>query len=199
VTAGEDDIAEVLREAAIALPVGMLRRENVRFAFAGLRALPLGKGDTASSPREHVITVGSAGVVSVAGGKLTTHRRIALEVLNRLPSSLLPRRVKLDEAPLPGAATLPARSGSVDPELYRHLAHLYGSEMNRVLAYTETNPGALERIHRDGPDIWAQAEYAADEEWALNPDDILRRRTTVSVRGLATEEVVKRFAARAVL
>ena len=199
VSAGEDDIASVLREAATALPKSMLRRDNVRYAFAGLRALPLGRGDTAKSPREHVITVGPAGMVSVAGGKLTTHRRIALQVLNRLPSSVLPRPVKLDHAPLPGADLLPARPSDVDPELYRHLAHLYGSEVDRVLAYRESNPDALVRIHQDGPDIWAQADYAADEEWALNPDDILRRRTTVSVRGLATADLVKRLSARAVL
>ncbi len=199
VTAGDDDIASVLREASIALPESMLRRDKVRFAFAGLRALPLGKGDTASSPREHVITVGPGGMVSVAGGKLTTHRRIALQVLNRLPPTLLPHPVQLEDTPLPGAASLPARPEIVDPELYRHLAHLYGSEMDRVLAYAQSNPQALERIHRDGPDIWAQADYAADEEWALNADDVLRRRTTVSVRGLATADLVKRFAARAVV
>jgi len=199
VAAGEDDIASVLREAAIALPDSMLRRENVRYAFAGLRALPLGKGNTASSPREHVISVGPGGMVSVAGGKLTTHRRIALQVLNRLHSSVLPRPVKLDETPLPGSGRLPARPESMDPELYRHLAHLYGSEMDRVLAYSESNPPALERIHPNGPDIWAQADYGRDEEWALTTDDILRRRTTVSIRGLATAELAKRFSVRAVV
>ncbi|HEY0493184.1 MAG TPA: glycerol-3-phosphate dehydrogenase/oxidase [Candidatus Dormibacteraeota bacterium] len=199
VGAGEDDIASVLREAAIALPDSMLRRENVRFSFAGLRALPLGKGDTASSPREHVITVGPGGMVSVAGGKLTTHRRIALQVLNRLPSNVLPRQVKLDDTPLPGSSSLPARTGSLDPALYSHLAHLYGSEMDRVLAYGRSNPEALLPIHRDGPDIWAQADYARDEEYALTPDDILRRRTTVSVRGLATADLLKQFSARAVV
>jgi len=199
VSATEQDIATVLCEAATGLPSAMLRRDNVRFAFAGLRALPLGKGDTAKSPREHVISVGPGGMVSVAGGKLTTHRRIALQVLNRLPQSVLPRPAKLDDTPLPGAARLPPRPDNIDPDLYRHLGHLYGSEMDRVLSHAASNPKAVERIHPDGPDIWAQADYARDEEWALTPDDILRRRTTVSVRGLATAEVLKRFNASAVL
>jgi glycerol-3-phosphate dehydrogenase len=112
---------------------------------------------------------------------------------------VLPRPVKLDDSPLPGAASLPPRPEKVEPELYRHLAHLYGSEMDRVLAYADSNPQALERIHPDGPDVWAQADYGRDEEWALTPDDVLRRRTTVTVRGLATAELAKRFTARAVV
>jgi glycerol-3-phosphate dehydrogenase len=199
VSATEEDIAAILREASVALPAAALRRDKVRFSFAGLRALPLGKGDTASSPREHVITIGRGGMISVAGGKLTTHRRIALQVLNKLPSTVLPRRVKLDDTPLPGSAPLPARPETIDPETYQHLAHLYGSELDRVLRLAVSRPESLERIHPDGPDIWAQADYANEEEWALTPDDILRRRTTVSVRGLATPELAKRLGARAVV
>ena len=195
----DEDIASVLREASIALPPALLRRDKVRFAFAGLRALPLGKSDVASTPREHVITVGPGGMVSVAGGKLTTHRRIALQVLNKLPSAVLPHPVKLDNTPLPGSAALPPRPPGIDPQIYQHLAHLYGSELDRVLAYAAGRPQAFERIHPDGPDIWAQTEYARDEEWALTPDDMLRRRTTVSIRGLATPDLAKRLDAGAVV
>jgi glycerol-3-phosphate dehydrogenase len=47
----------------------------------------------------------------------------------------------------------------------------------------------LRRIAAEGPDIWAQAQYAKDEEWALCVDDVVRRRTTLELRGLATPEV----------
>ena len=45
------------------------------------------------------------------------------------------------------------------------------------------------RIHPDGPDVWAQVVYAATDGWAFEPDDVLRRRTTVQVRGPATPEI----------
>jgi glycerol-3-phosphate dehydrogenase len=53
-------------------------------------------------------------------------------------------------------------------------------------------PSLLERIHPDGPDIVAQARFAATEEWATTADDVLRRRTTVALRGLANADAVRR-------
>ncbi|MEO6796331.1 MAG: glycerol-3-phosphate dehydrogenase C-terminal domain-containing protein [Candidatus Dormibacter sp.] len=94
---------------------------------------------------------------------------------------------------------MPPKPARIDPETFWHLAHLYGSELNRDLALAASRPEAFERIHPDGPDIWAQADYARAEEWALTPDDILRRRTTVSVRGLATLDLAKRLDAGAVV
>jgi glycerol-3-phosphate dehydrogenase len=47
----------------------------------------------------------------------------------------------------------------------------------------------MERIHPGGPDIWAQAYHAVDNEWATTVDDVVRRRTTLAIRGLATPEL----------
>jgi glycerol-3-phosphate dehydrogenase len=52
------------------------------------------------------------------------------------------------------------------------------------LAEYQDAPDAFERVHPDGPDVWAQVYRAVDHEWALNPEDIARRRTTLAVRGL---------------
>jgi glycerol-3-phosphate dehydrogenase len=70
--------------------------------------------------------------------------------------------------------------------LASHLFQIYGSDAAAVLAQLRFHPDALERIHPDGPDIWAQAYHAVDEEWAATVDDVVRRRTTLAVRGLAT-------------
>src|SRR5258708_21320994 len=48
---------------------------------------------------------------------------------------------------------------------------------------------ALERIHPDGPDVWAQVHHAVEREWATTVDDVTRRRTTLAVRGLASPAV----------
>jgi len=91
-------------EAAVALPGQVLARDRVRYSFAGLRVLPRGGGSTARAHREELIETGSAGMVSVAGGKLTTHRQIAVRVLRRLEAF---RDARPTSDPLPGAGPLP--------------------------------------------------------------------------------------------
>jgi glycerol-3-phosphate dehydrogenase len=182
-----EDVKTVLGEAAVALPSDVLARERVRYSFAGLRVLPRGTGSTATTHRDEVIQTGTAGMVSVAGGKLTTHRQIALKVLRHLqPFS----QARLTSDPLPGGGQLPGRPAEVPSEVWGHLTHLYGSEVLDVLDGRD-----LGRIHPAGPDLLAQVEHAAASEWALTVDDVTRRRTTVEIRGLATPEVREVIAA----
>jgi len=189
----EDDIVQVLGEAATALPSSLLRRDGMRAAFAGLRVLPLGEGATANARRETVFSIGPGGMLSVAGGKLTTYRKIALDALERVRGPLGLRRVDRRPFPLPGArGGEPALPTELDPDVAAHLRHLYGSRAARVVAPAADEPSLLERIHPDGPDIVAQARFAARYEWATTVDDVLRRRTTVALRGLADEDAVRR-------
>jgi glycerol-3-phosphate dehydrogenase len=184
------DVSSILDEASGFLPAEMLRAHNVRFQVAGLRALPITKKDTAAARRGHMTEVSRNGMVSVAGGKLTTHRLIACDALRRLgiPGS---NRIMPDERRLPGTGWslhVEARR-DLDPEVADHLERLYGDEAGRVLEMASAMPRGLERIHPDGPDVWAQIVYALESEWACTVEDALRRRTTVAVRGLATGEV----------
>jgi glycerol-3-phosphate dehydrogenase len=61
-----------------------------------------------------------------------------------------------------------------------------------VLAPTRADPALLRPLHPGGPDIAAQAVYARDVEWAHGPEDVLRRRTTLALRGLVDQDVVTR-------
>src|SRR5439155_15932026 len=128
------------------------------------------------------------GMVSVAGGKLTTHRRIAMDVLRRLDDPRA-REHRLRDVPLPGAGPLPPQPAELDPEVWTHLVRHYGSELTRVLAHRKSVPDALERVHPEGPDIWAQVHHAVKAEWAQTVEDVARRRTSLAVRGLAGPEV----------
>src|SRR5262249_60278676 len=122
------DVDEILGEAALALDSKLVARDRVRAAFAGLRVLPVGKGESISARRETVFTVGPAGMLSVAGGKLTTYRRIALGVLERLRSQLGLHAVERAPWPLPGA-TMPPRTSvpkDLDSDVWATLLHLYG-------------------------------------------------------------------------
>jgi glycerol-3-phosphate dehydrogenase len=181
----ERDVAQVLREAAVALDSELVRRDRVRVAFAGLRVLPGGEGETADARRETVYSRGPTGMLSVAGGKLTTYRRIALDVLERLQGDLGLHRLDRRPRPLPGATGLDrvALPGDLPPATRSHLLNLYGSLAPDVLAPAVDDPSLLEPLRPDGPDLGAQALYARTHEWAVTADDVLRRRTTVWARG----------------
>ncbi|MBW3593262.1 MAG: glycerol-3-phosphate dehydrogenase/oxidase [Actinobacteria bacterium] len=185
VAVSEDDVATVLGEAARAVDHGLLARERVRATFAGLRVLAGAGEDTASARRETLFLRGAAGMLSIAGGKLTTYRRIALGALEELRPELGLRRLETRPVPVPGAAdpTLVARSLSgrfpeLGAESADHLAHLYGSAAADVAAL------GIERVHRDAPDVVGQIAYARAEEWACSDEDVVARRTTLAPRGL---------------
>jgi len=138
-------------------------------------------------------------MLSVAGGKLTTYRRIALAALSTLRADLGLHRLDRRPFPLPGAIDpdegmrrLARCSPDLEPVVRAHLVHLYGSLADEVLAPATADPDLLRPLHPDGPDLAAQALYARDVEWACRPEDVVRRRTTLALRGLAGEEVVRR-------
>ena len=90
VAPGPADVSSLLDAASEFLAPKALLPKRVISAFAGLRVLPLGQEAAPSASREHLVSVGSGGVVSVAGGKLTTHRQIALDALGHLPAGIRP-------------------------------------------------------------------------------------------------------------
>ena len=166
------DVEQVLAEARAAVEdLG-----PVRASFCGLRVLPGGEGTTASARREVVFSTGPSGMVSVAGGKLTTYRRIALDALDHLGV----RGLSPDPRPLPGATGLDRISWpeELDRAARGHLLHLYGSLAVDVLAPAADDPSLLEPLVAGRPDVRAQELYARTHEWALTDEDVIRRRTT---------------------
>ncbi len=136
-------------------------------------------------------------MLTVAGGKLTTYRRIALDALDHLPGELAVHRLDRGAQPLPGAADLDrVRFPDVlEPATRSHLLHLYGSLAREVLGPARDDPLLLEPLAGDGPEIAAQALYAATHEWAQTVDDVLQRRTTLALRGAAGDETRRRVSA----
>jgi glycerol-3-phosphate dehydrogenase len=172
VSVSDTDVEEVLAEASVAVdglgpPLA---------TFCGLRVLPGGDGGTASAKRETVFTTGPSGMVSVAGGKLTTYRRIALDALGQVGVRGLSRRPR----PLPGATGLDriAWPDEIGTATRNHLLHLYGSLALEVLAPAAEDPALLEPLVPGRPDLRAQALYARAREWARTDEDVVRRRTT---------------------
>jgi glycerol-3-phosphate dehydrogenase len=176
-TVTEDDVDTIFREAAVAID-GIAG--PVRASFHGLRVLPGGPGSTANARRETVYTRGPSGMLSVAGGKLTTYRRIALDALEQLGVRNLDRKPR----PLPGAIGLAKVDWPVelDVETKSHLLHLYGSVAADVVAPAREDASLLEQITPGRPDIRAQERYAREHEFAVHDVDIERRRTTAWLR-----------------
>ncbi|QQM44479.1 glycerol-3-phosphate dehydrogenase/oxidase [Streptomyces liliifuscus] len=208
VAVNEKDISQILDEAAFSIRDQQLSRDLITYSFAGLRVLPGGPGDTSKAKRETVVTEGRGGMLSVAGGKWTTFRHIGRTVMKKLeslpgrplgedfePISELPKKL-----PLPGVANPravahrllvdgPAPGPRMAADTARHLSTHYGSLAFDIARLANDNPELAERVHPDAPEIWAQVVYARDNEWAETADDVLRRRTTLTIRGLATDEV----------
>ena len=194
VAATTADTEQILAEAAVALSSDVLARSRVRATYAGLRVLPAGEGESVSARRETVFTRSSGGMLNVAGGKLTTYRRIALQSLARLRSDLDLHDIDRRPWPLPGATGLERVSLPVDlePDIRAHLLHLYGSAAPELLALAADDVSLLEPLDPAGPDIAAQVGYAVTHEWARSVEDVLERRTTCAHRGLAGESVRRR-------
>ncbi|MFF3752688.1 FAD-dependent oxidoreductase [Streptomyces sp. NPDC002018] len=204
----EKDVRQILDEAALSVRDQQLSPDLITYSFAGLRVLPGGPGDTSRARRETVVTEGRGGMLSVAGGKWTTFRHIGRTVLAKLeslpghplgqgmePLAALPKKLPLPGIASPNAVThrLLVDGGgtgpSMAPDTARHLATHYGSLAFDIVRLANERPELGERIHPDAPEIWAQVVHARDHEWAETADDVLRRRTTLTIRGLDTEDI----------
>jgi glycerol-3-phosphate dehydrogenase len=184
------DERQILHEVGLAVDQDALAAA-VRARFAGVRVLPVGTVETARAPRETTLSQGRLGMLSVAGGKLTTYRRIALAVLHSLRSELALHRIDRRPQPLPGAAdpdvaadVLRRRRPELEAPLAAHLAATYGTLADEVVA-----SGPLEPLADGVTEVEAQVLYAREREWALTADDVLRRRTTLVLTGRDSDAV----------
>jgi glycerol-3-phosphate dehydrogenase len=176
-----EEVDFILREAGRYLARAP-QAADVRSAWVGLRPLVRpanpGEGDTKSISREHSVWVARSGLVSVTGGKWTTYRAMAEDVLARcMDSGLLPRRGAgvTTALRLVGAPPQPdaQRSMAAAPGL-----HLYGSEAAAVQAL----PGAGRWLAHDaetGAGLLDEAmvRFAVRCEFARTVEDVLARRS----------------------
>jgi glycerol-3-phosphate dehydrogenase len=158
--------AELLDRASavLAVPLGP---GDVCGRYAGLRPLAAGDGETADLSRRHLIVEDPSGALAIVGGKLTTYRRMAQDVVDRVTD----RPCRTARLPLVGAAP-PAALRSVDaPE---RLVRRYGTEAPAVAAPADGRPELLEEI---APGVCgADLLWGARHELALTTSDLVDRR-----------------------
>ena len=152
------DVTRILDEASVGVEREVLDPGRVRASFVGLRVLPGLSGETLTARRETQYIVGRGGMLTVAGGKLTTYRRIALHALERLRPELGGMRFDAVPRPLPGARGLEGagmriahRFPDLDPATRSHLLHLYGSLAEEVLEPALLEPRCSSRSIRTRP------------------------------------------------
>ena len=192
VRATGDDVVYLLRSANAFFPQARLAPGDVVSTWAGLRPLlaPAHSGAASEVSREHRVVDSPSGLITIAGGKLTTFRVMAQDVVDRAADRLheldgRPRapRPRTDRLALPGgeAADLEvlveaARARGASETTARHLVASYGSESAGVLNLADRDRPLGQPIVLGRPEIWAEATYAVEREMALRLTDVLMRR-----------------------
>jgi glycerol-3-phosphate dehydrogenase len=169
---------------------------DVVWAFAGVRSLhDDGADDPQDAMRDYVLVLddapGKASLLSVYGGKITTHRRLAEAALDRLAPALGARpawtkssRLPGGDFPVDGVARLIADARRTWPflsEAHIHrLVRAYGTRISRILGPAKQ---AADLGPRLGADLTgAEVRYLMDHEWARTADDVLWRRSKLGLR-----------------
>ncbi len=184
----EAEITFLLDTISTALGRG-LTRADVLGTYSGLRPLvDTGDGQTADLSRQHSVGVGPSGIISIVGGKLTTYRRMAEDVVDRAvaETGLVARPCRTRDLALVGA---PSRADSVSTVgLPPSLVARFGGEAAAVLA-AATVGDPLAPI-ADGIDVTrAEIEYAVTHEGAHDSADVLHRRTRIGLVAADAERV----------
>jgi glycerol-3-phosphate dehydrogenase len=180
-----DHINEVL--------VTPLTHDDIEGVYAGLRPLLAGESEeTSKLSREHAVSRVMPGMVSIAGGKYTTYRVMAKDALDAAAEDI-PTRVApsiTDRVPLIGADGYFAlinqsehlgRRYGLHPHRIRHLLDRYGSLLHGLLAMSENDRTLLEPVPGAPDYLKVEVAYAVAYEGALHLDDVLTRRTRISI------------------
>lgn len=174
-----EDVEYLLREANAALPQARISRERIIATFAGVRPLAAQeRKDPWAVSRMHHIHEDENGLVSIAGGKFTTFRKIAEEVVDRIARRFPDRTI----GPCRTART------PLGPDRAREEA---------LAGWVRRDPRLGERLCPHHPSTWAEARYAVEEEMAASLPDLLWRRLQTGwspCRGLdSLEEAARRM------
>ena len=185
-----DDVDYLMATLAHFFPTADLTKNDIQATYAGLR--PLVRDDSDSPydvSREHTITSRDDGVVTIGGGKYTTYRRMADDVIEVAMKNLkLPKadrtKCMTKAAKLPGAKDMSFPDGfesaieelisrGVAEPIARRLVNVYGERYERL------SQGDLNPIIEGLPFTWSEVDNATTEEAALSLDDVLSRRLSV--------------------
>ena len=201
--ASRADIRYVLSQLNKVLAVP-LTTDDVEGVYAGLRPLLAGESESTSKlSREHTVAHPVPGLVMIAGGKYTTYRIMARDAVDAVAHGLDGKVAPscTDNIPLAGADGFIAlwnsryalaRSSGLHVARIEHLLRRYGTLIGEVLDLIAADPSLGKPLAGADDYLRAEVVYAASHEGARHLDDVLARRTHVSIetwdRGLSAAE-----------
>ncbi len=215
VAADMDDVRYLCDSGNGYFPGANLTPDDVISTWAGLRPLIAAPPnvDESEISREHEVFSRNDGLVIIAGGKLTTYRRMAreavdktMDLLRELDEPIDVPRASTKSRPLPGASGLANASlegvaeigrrlmndSGLDVDTATHLCGVYGTRAPLIAARMTESPALRERIDRELPYVWAEVEFAATHDLARTVEDVLGRRVPLLLvsrdQGLAAAE-----------
>jgi len=192
VRASPEDVTYLLRSANACFPQARLAPTDVVATWAGLRPLlaPSQELSASAVSREHRVVESPTGLITIAGGKLTTYRVMGRDVAARVAARLheldgRPRSADppTHRLPLPGGETADlevlveaAKARGALESGARHLVRSYGSESAAVLNLVDHDRGLGRPIVAGRPEIWAEVVHGVQREMAMRLADVLVRR-----------------------
>ena len=147
------------------------RRDEIKSVFTGIRPLvSADKGSTAALSRDHSVLISKSGLVSVAGGKWTTYRKMAEDVVDQIIhlADLKARPCQTETLPIHGSA--PFQDG---------VRGVYGSDLTAIAKLESEKPNNARLLSPELPHTEAQIRWAIRHEMAMTVEDILARRTRI--------------------
>jgi len=201
----EQDIQFILSEVKNYLTPDIdVRRGDVLSAWAGIRPLvkdPNQEGSTQSLVRNHVVHVSDSNLVTIAGGKWTTYRAMAMETVDQAVETCglaATSGSQTDGLPLEGGHTWEptlfirlVQDLGVDTAVAQHLSATYGDRafsVGKLAGLTGQRwPVVGKRIHPEFPYIDAEVRYAV-KEYAATAVDIIARRLRISFLNVQAAE-----------
>ena len=213
----EKDIKDFIELVNAGFPAAQLRRSDVIHFYGGLRPLvdpstaALNEEDDeekdsyvasrAAELHDHEEKDGLAGVITAMGGKWTTSRSLAQQIVDLAFTKLgrPPESCMTDEVPVWGgdvgvyedfAARMCSEYAELPPEITDNLARNYGSHMAEVVALARDHAGWDQPLGEGVADIGAQVIHAVREEMAFKLEDVLFRRTGLGTLGKPAEPVM---------
>jgi glycerol-3-phosphate dehydrogenase len=182
----DDEIKYLLSEVNQLIPEAALTADHILYSYSGVRPLPYTtEGATAAITRRHIIKNHAPqfrGLYSIVGGKLTTHRSLAEEMVDRVCDDLgIDVRSSTANSPLPGAGVFSPIDSGLPISTLDRLASIYGSRARRLLDLAKQSPDLREPFDPESGAFGAEIVFAVQEEMATSLADILMRRTMVGL------------------
>lgn len=206
VHATREDVDYLIAATNHHFPSHQLRYADIISTWAGLRPLiaPEGEASESEVSREHEVHIGRDGLITIAGGKLTTYRAMAAEVVDKAVRLLelsggMGRELsdaRTRKEPLPGGVGWPedddhervaselleAAEKKLSAATCLHLVNTYGMRAFALAKRVVEAPALAEALVPGRPEVLVQVDFAVEEELAASLSDIMIRRTQLFYR-----------------